>query len=426
MSNTVVVGAQWGDEGKGRIVDLLAEQADLVCRFQGGANAGHTIKVGENEFVLHLVPSGALYPGKLCLIGNGVALDPKALLEEIRGLEKRGIRVKGRLFVSGLCHLTLPYHRLLDEAKEHARGAKKIGTTHKGIGPTYQDKMGRVGIRLADLFEPRAFGEKVRANLREKSFLLSKYYKWKGVSAESIIRSFARFRPKLKGYLADTSGMLATAITQGKSVLFEGAQGTFLDVDFGTYPFVTASNTIAGGATTGAGVGPTKIHSVLGVAKAYTTRVGAGPFPTEFPGAQAEELRRRGNEFGATTGRPRRCGWFDAVMVRHAVRVNGMDSLAITKLDVLDEMVKVKVCTGYKYKGRILRDYPMATSILEKCQPVYEELRGWHKPTRGVRNWFDLPVPARYYLEKISEQVEAKISIVSVGSGREETIWVTR
>ncbi len=426
MPNTVVVGAQWGDEGKGRIVDLLALQADVVCRFQGGANAGHTIKVGKEEFVLHLVPSGALYPGKLCLIGNGVALDPRALLDEVRGLEKRGIKTRGRLFVSGLCHLTLPYHRLLDEAREKARGAKKIGTTHKGIGPTYQDKMGRSGIRFADLFLPRAFGEKVRANVSEKNFLLSKYYRFKTVSAGAIMTSYARMRGKLKPYLADTSRMLAEAISQGKSILFEGAQGTFLDVDYGTYPFVTASNTIAGGACTGAGVGPTKIHSVLGVAKAYTTRVGAGPFPTEFPGALAESLRARGNEFGATTGRPRRCGHFDAVMVRHAVRVSGMDSLAITKLDVLDEMIKVKVCTGYKYKGRILKDYPMATSVLERCQPVYEELKGWHKPTRGVRSWFDLPVQARYYLEKIAEKTEARISIVSVGSEREETIWVTR
>lgn len=426
MANTVVVGAQWGDEGKGRIVDLLAEKADVVCRFQGGANAGHTIKVGQQEFILHLVPSGILYPGKLCLIGNGVVLDPKALLDEIRGLEKRGIKVKGRLAISGFCHLTFPYHRLLDEAKEHARGVQKIGTTHKGIGPTYQDKMGRVGVRFADLFEPRAFGEKVRNNVKEKSFLLSKYYKWKGVSAEAILRQYAAFRPKLKPFLADTSALLDQAITEGKSVLFEGAQGTFLDVDYGTYPFVTASNTIAGGACTGAGVGPTKIDSVLGVAKAYTTRVGAGPFPTEFPKEQAEEMRQRGNEFGATTGRPRRCGWFDAVMVRHAVRVNGMDSLAITKLDVLDEMVKVKICTGYKYKGRVLKDYPMATSILEQCEPVYEELRGWHKSTRGVRNYFDLPYQARHYIEKIAEQVRTKISIVSVGCEREETIWVTR
>ena len=426
MENTVVVGAQWGDEGKGRIVDLLAEKADIICRFQGGANAGHTIKVRDQEFVLHLVPSGILYPGKLCLIGNGVALDPAALLEEIRHLEKRRIKVKGRLFVSGLAHLTFPYHRLLDEAKEHARGARKIGTTHKGIGPTYTDKAERVGIRFADLFEPKAFAEKVRTNVREKNFMLSQFYKWKGISAEGILRRYAGYRPKLKGFFADTSAMLNSAIAQGKSVLFEGAQGTFLDVDYGTYPFVTASNTIAGGACTGAGVGPTKIHSVLGVAKAYTTRVGAGPFPTEFPEAQAKELRDRGNEFGATTGRPRRCGWFDAVMVRQAVRANGMDSLAITKMDVLDEMAKVKICTGYKYKGKILREFPMATSILGKCQPVYEELRGWYKSTREVRNWFDLPVQARYYLEKIAEQVGAKISIVSVGCEREETIWVAR
>lgn len=425
MPNTIVVGMQWGDEGKGRIVDLLAQNSDLVVRYQGGANAGHTIKVGDEETILHLVPSGILYPEKICVIGNGVVVDPKALLDEMASLEKRGIKVKGRLFVSGLAHVTLPYHKLIDEAKEKRRGAKKLGTTHRGIGPTYADKMGRIGIRFSDFLDEKVFSLKLIDNCYEKNYLLRNFYEWKGISYKKIIREYSKYRRKLKDFVVDSSKLVNEAMSSGKSVLFEGAQGTFLDVDFGTYPYVTASNAIAGGACTGLGVGPTRIDSVVGVAKAYTTRVGAGPFPTEFLGEIGEELRQKGCEFGATTGRPRRCGWFDAVMVKTAVRLSGVDSLAITKLDVLDEAPLIKICKGYRIKNHIYKDFPMQTDLLTKCSPVYEEMKGWRRRIDSCRNWFDLPKEARYYLEKISELVGAKISIVTVGQRREETIWIT-
>ncbi|MEW6686224.1 MAG: adenylosuccinate synthase [Candidatus Edwardsbacteria bacterium] len=421
--NTVVVGTQWGDEGKGKIVDLLSQKADIIIRYQGGANAGHTVVIRDKEFVLHLIPSGILRPRKICLIGNGVVIDPKALLEEINYLKTRGIKPEGRLFVSERAHLTLPYHRLLDEAKEMKRGADKIGTTHKGIGPTYTDKMGRTGLRMIDLLYPEYFAENLKRNLSEKNFLLQEFYKYQGLNIEEIITEYKGYAEKLRDYITDISLILRQVIKRGKNLLFEGAQGTLLDIDFGTYPFVTASNTVAGGACTGSGVGPTEIDQVLGVAKAYTTRVGAGPFPTEFP-AEADFVdREQDREYGSTTRRPRRCGWFDAVGVRYSVRLSGIDSLAITKLDVLDKAPKIKICTAYQYKNRIISEFPAYTEILKDCTPVYEEMEGWNQSIKGVRRYKDLPKQCKAYLNRLRELVGVKISIISVGSKREETIF---
>jgi len=424
VANIIVVGTQWGDEGKGKIVDLLASEADIVARYQGGANAGHTVVRDGEEFVFHLIPSGILHKGKICLLGNGVVIDPEALWKEVVQLKKRGIEVEGRLFISENAHLTLPYHRLLDQAKEERRGSTPLGTTHRGIGPTYTDKMGRVGIRVVDLLNPILFAEKVRRNSEEKLFLLKHFYGKKGFDIERLIKEYRIYGKRFKNYIADTTTLINEAIDRGKSILFEGAQGTLLDIDFGTYPFVTASNPIAGGACSGLGVGPTKIDRVIGVAKAYTTRIGAGPFPTEFSPEMNEWVRVKGREYGATTGRPRRCGWFDSIVVRHAVRVNGIDSLTITKLDVLDDFSTLKVCTGYKIKGRVITSFPSQTQLLPFCEPIYEEMEGWRGSTRRARKLKDLPRKAREYLNLISELVGAKISIISVGPRREETIFV--
>jgi len=405
MSCTIVVGAQWGDEGKGKIIDILSRDADIIVRYQGGNNAGHTVVVGDKEFILHLIPSGILHKGKLCIIGNGVVIDPKALLDEIRMLRKKGIDVGGNLLISESAHVIFPYHKVIDKR----RGAK-IGTTGRGIGPCYVDKMARCGIRIADLINKTSLRKKLEANLEGSTEF----------DFDKIYREYLNYGKKIEKNLADVSLVLNKAISKKKRILFEGAQGTLLDIDHGTYPYVTSSNATAGGALTGTGVGPTKIDKVIGVVKAYTTRVGEGPFPTQFEKTLMEKIRRKGKEFGATTGRPRRCGWFDAVIVRHAAIVNGLSEIAVTKLDVLDEMKKIKICTGYKYKGRIYRDFPGDIDILSHSTPVYEEHNGWMKDTSPVTKYKDLPENAKEYLKRLSKLLDTKVTMVSVGSKRRQ------
>lgn len=422
MPNVVVVGAQWGDEGKGKIVDLLTEDADYVVRYQGGHNAGHTVVIGDEEFILHLIPSGILHQGKKCVIGNGVVVDPSALIEEMRALEKRGVRFDNNLFISENAHLIMPYHKAIDKESEKSKGARRIGTTGRGIGPTYADKMARTGIRIADLLNPELFREKLEANLVEMNYFLEKLYKAEGFRLENIFHEYMGYAEVIKVFITDTSLLLNNAIKKGKNILFEGAQGTHLDVDHGTYPYVTSSNSTAGGACTGTGVGPTNINGVLGVVKAYTTRVGSGPLPTELSDKTGELLRERGHEYGATTGRPRRCGWFDAVVVRYAVRVNGFTGVALTKLDVLDEFDEVKICTAYRYKERIYEDMPHDLGVFEGCEPVYQTLRGWRDRTTGITTYDRLPSRAKEYINRIKELVGVDYSIVSTGTKRDETI----
>jgi adenylosuccinate synthase len=419
MANTVIIGAQWGDEGKGKVIDIFAPKADYIVRFQGGNNAGHTVVIGSDSFILHLVPSGILHKRKKCVIGNGVVIDPKALLEEISTLESKGIDVAGRLFISENAHVIFPYHKELDELKEERK--KKIGTTKKGIGPCYADKVARSGIRMADLLNGKVFREKLENNLEEKNSVLDRIYGARTHSFGSLYKEYLGYAERLKGYIVNTSVLLNDAISRGKSILFEGAQGTLLDVDHGTYPFVTSSNATAGGASTGTGVGPTRIDKVIGVVKAYTTRVGEGPFPTEFPIDLMEAIRRKGREFGATTGRPRRCGWFDSVIVRHSVMVNGIDEIVVTKLDVLDDLDRLKLCTAYRFAGKTYRDFPSDIKVLEGCEPVYEELPGWRKDTGAITSYAGLPGNAKNYLKRIQEILKTKIVLVSVGSERRQT-----
>ena len=424
MSNTIVVGAQWGDEGKGKVIDILARNFDYIVRYQGGNNAGHTVVIGEEKFVLHLVPSGILNKKKICVIGNGVVVDPKALIEEIDKLESKGIDVKGRLFVSDNAHMILPYHRVIDELKEIKKGKEKIGTTKRGIGPCYADKVSRSGIRLIDFLNDRVFREKLGSNIEEKNKILKTLYGFSGLDFDRIYAEYARYRERIEGLVADTTLLVNAAMEKRKSVLFEGAQGTMLDVDHGTYPFVTSSNATSGGACTGAGVGPTKITKVIGVVKAYTTRVGEGPFPTEFTCETMDEIRRRGAEFGATTGRPRRCGWFDACLVRHSVMVNGISEIVVTKLDVLDELKKIKICVGYNYKGKAYGRFTGDIGALNECAPVYEEVDGWCRDTTNVTTFLKLPGNAKSYLKRIQKILKTKIILISVGSERRQTITV--
>lgn len=420
--NICIVGAQWGDEGKGKIVDLLAGGVDIVARYQGGANAGHTVRVGKREFVLHLVPSGIVHPGVQCLIGNGVVVDPKSLLEELALLKGQGISVRGRLLISANAHLTLPYHVALDKAREARRGGA-IGTTHRGIGPTYTDKTARTGITVGDLVRWQPFREKLRRNFEEKNFLLQNYYHQRSISYSEILSAYEKFVPKLKPLVRDGAAWLNGMMARGKRVLFEGAQGTFLDVDFGTYPYVTSSSTIAGGACTGLGVGPDKVGKVILVAKAYTTRVGNGPFPTEFDPKMADFVRAKaGDEFGRTTGRPRRCGWFDAAMVRRAVQLNGAGGLAITKLDVLDGMKELRIGVGYTGAGLDKNGFPQSAEEMQMCRPVYRRLPGWQGRTCGVRRYRDLPLNARRYIEAIEALCGARVGMISVGAERGATI----
>jgi adenylosuccinate synthase len=422
MMNLVVIGSQWGDEGKGKIVDLLSESADYVIRYQGGHNAGHTVVSGETVIVLHLIPTGLLHPGKIGVIGNGVVVDPGALLEEIDALSARGISVSGRLFISETAHLIMPYHKAIDKESEKVKGTRKIGTTGRGIGPAYADKMARIGIRVVDLLDPGLFREKLATNLVEMNYFLEQLYKVKGFDLEKVYQEYMEYADRIKPYIADTTLFIDEAIGQGRRLLFEGAQGTHLDVDLGTYPYVTSSNASAGGACTGTGVGPTRINQVLGVAKAYTTRVGSGPFPSELNNEMGEMLRAKGKEFGATTGRPRRCGWFDVVLLRYAVRVNGLTSLAITKLDVLDGLPEIQVCVGYEFEGKVYREMPSALRILEKCTPLYERFAGWSEPTTGITSYDRLPKNAKIYLEAISEKVGCRVDLISTSSKRGETI----
>jgi len=422
MPNLIVLGTQWGDEGKGKIIDLLTDRADVIVRYQGGHNAGHTIVKDGEKFVLHLIPSGILHPGKVCVIGNGVALDPQALLEERDNLIRRGIPVGDNLKISDACHLILPYHRAIDKESEKFRGTRRIGTTGRGIGPAYVDKMARIGIRLGDLQSPALFREKLEQNLAETNYLLEKLYKTHGLDANTIYNETMALAADLLPFIDDTALTLYRAIKAGKTLLFEGAQGTLLDVDHGTYPFVTSSNSSAGGALTGTGVGPTMIDRVLGVTKAYTTRVGSGPFPTELINESGEYLREKGQEFGATTGRPRRCGWFDAPAVRYACRINGITEIALTKIDVLDALPVLKIATGYEIGGKKVAEFPRRVEHLEKARPLYEDHPGWTAPISGVRTFDDLPENAKLYIRRIEELIEVPVTIVSTGVGREETI----
>ncbi len=424
MPGVVVVGAQWGDEGKGKIVDVLTEKADAVARYQGGHNAGHTVVINHEKFILHLIPSGILHQDKLCAIGNGVVIEPSALIEEIDGLKDRGVKVGKNLIISKNAHLIMPYHVAIDNAHEVVRGSKKIGTTGRGIGPAYVDKMARTGIRVADLYYPEVLREKLAANLKEMNYLLKNRYKTRGFTVGALLKKYEGYAARLSDHIADTDIVINDMIAKGRNVLFEGAQGTLLDVDHGSYPFVTSSSATAGGACTGLGVGPTRIAKVIGVVKAYTTRVGGGPFPTEIPGAVGEGLRQRGGEYGATTGRPRRCGWLDFVGLRHALRVNGLTGIAITKLDILDALDTVRVCVAYRYRNGIYKDFPKECSRLEEARPVYEEIEGWKESTVGIRKFEELPKNAQKYLRKIEDTLEVKIDMVSTGQRRDELVML--
>jgi adenylosuccinate synthase len=417
LMNIVVLGAQWGDEGKGKIVDLMTPRFSIVARYQGGHNAGHTVYVGGKKFVLHLIPSGILHAGVTCIIGNGVVIDPHALFTEVEELARLGIEVGDRLLISEKAHLILPYHRELDVLSEARRGERKIGTTSRGIGPAYEDKIGRRGIRVCDLVDTKALADEVRANVDARNQIIKdSTLDWNAVYAELLA-----YGERMRRWTGDATLFLANAIKAGERVLFEGAQATMLDIDHGTYPFVTSSNASVGGVCTGLGVPPRAIDGVLGVAKAYTTRVGEGPLPTELFGDMAERLRESGQEYGASTGRPRRCGWYDAVVVRYSVRINGLDALALTKLDVLDGLDEVNICTGYRIGGRTVTEFP-ANLAAGTCEPIYETLPGWKEPTRGARDFDELPAEARNYIARLEDVSGVPCAIVSTGSDRDETI----
>lgn len=421
--NIIIVGTQWGDEGKGKIIDILSEKADYIVRYQGGSNAGHTVVVNSKEFVFHLIPSGILHEKKICCIGNGVVVDPQALIKEINDLSAAGVDIGNRLRISSIAHLILPYHKVLDRLRETKR-TNKIGTTGRGIGPCYADKINRCGIRMIDLLNPRMLREKLRDNLKEKNEILKKVYRHAGFDFDSIYKDYLNYGRRICRYMCNTAYLLNKAICDKKDILFEGAQGTFLDIDFGTYPFVTSSSSSAGGACIGAGISPVEMDKVVGVAKAYTTRVGEGPFPAEFPPVFEKFIRDKGNEFGATTGRPRRCGWFDCVMVKGAILINGISELAIMKLDVLDGLKSIKLCVSYKYKGKILKEFPQDLEVLNNAKPVYKEMPGWGKTINKIRDYKDLPKNAKTYLSRLQDTLKTRISMVSVGSSREATIFM--
>jgi len=420
MSAVVVVGTQWGDEGKGKITDFLAESADVVARYQGGNNAGHTIMLGDRKYKVHLIPSGIFYGDKMCVLGNGMVIDPKVLIEEIRYVVENGFSA-ANLRISNRAHLIMPYHIRQDALEEELKGAAKIGTTLKGIGPCYMDKAARSGIRVADLLDPDVFKDKVRHMVAMKNRLFEQVYGEPGLDADAIIDDYLRYAETIAPCVTDTSVLLNDAIDAGKKVLFEGAQGVMLDIDHGTYPYVTSSNPSAGGVCIGAGIGPTKIGKVIGVAKAYTSRVGDGPFPTELKDETGDRIREVGHEYGTTTGRPRRVGWFDSVVVRHARRVSGITGLSLNSVDVLTGLPVVKICTAYRYKGDLIREYPASLRVLGECEPVYEELPGWTEDLSGVRKLEDLPANARRFVERIAELTGIPIAIFSVGRAREQT-----
>ncbi len=421
--NLAVVGVQWGDEGKGKIVDILSRDFDCVARYQGGHNAGHTVSVGNRRHVLHLIPSGIFQAGVKCVIGGGVVLDPLALLEESEAIQTAlSISVKGRLFVSNRCHLILPYHRVLEAAIEKQLGERRIGTTSRGIGPAYEDKVARRGLRVCDLLDRSTLPEKIRVQVVEKNRVLEALKYPQTIDCEPICEAYVRYGEKIRPLVIDTSVMLNELIRDGKSILFEGAQGTLLDVDHGTFPFVTSSNAAAGGVATGLGISPKHVHGVIGVSKAYTTRVGAGPFPTECHDVSGELLRTRGNEYGSTTGRPRRCGWFDGPAARYATMINALDSVVITKIDVLDAFDEIPFCVDYRYKGSVLKEFPADAAVLAKIEPVYKNIRGWKQSLDGKKEWSDLPTAAQDYLKFLSAYLGVPLNMISTGPGRDETI----
>jgi adenylosuccinate synthase len=423
VKNVAVVGAQWGDEGKGKIVDILSEEFDCVARYQGGHNAGHTISIGGRRHVLHLIPSGIFHPGVKCVVGGGVVLDPQAFIEESEAIQKAAsVSIAGRLLVSNRCHLILPYHRVLEAAIEKQLGDRRIGTTSRGIGPAYEDKMARRGIRVCDLMSPETLPEKIRIQVAEKNRALRAYTDPQTIDPAPIVESYCQLGEKIRPFVADTTVALNEMIRSGKSILFEGAQGTLLDVDHGTFPFVTSSSAAAGGVATGLGISPKHVHAVIGISKAYATRVGAGPFPTESVDSAGEQLRTRGNEFGSTTGRPRRCGWFDGPAARYAAMVNALDSIVITKIDVLDTFDEIPFCVDYKYKGSLLKEFPADTSMLADVVPVYKNLRGWKQSLAGKKEYSDLPSVAQDYLKFLADYLETPVSMISTGPGRDETI----
>ena len=424
MPSTCVVGMVWGDEAKARVVDVFSEKADIVVRYQGGSNAGHTVIVGDEKFVFHLVPSGILRPGKLCVIANGVVVDPELLIEEVEELETRGVEVYKQLVVSGRAHIVMPYHKVLDAVVEDSRGSGKVGTTLRGIGPCYRDKAGRSGIRAAQLVDPDSLRVLLERNLEHVNKLLTRIYDREPLEFEPMYEKFSKLGRKMKPLIKDTVQLLNDALKNGKQVLFEGAQGAMLDIDFGTYPYLTSSNTTTGGICTGSGVPPKMVGSVTGVLKAYATRVGEGPFPTEVFGQVGDEIREKGAEYGATTGRPRRCGWLDGVVARYAATVNGVDKLAITKLDVLSGQKTIKVCVAYELNGSRCETVPADYRILEGCRPVYEELPGWDRDISAARQLSDLPKAAQDYVDYLERLVEARVELVSVGSERDQVIHV--
>lgn len=421
MSSLAIVGSQWGDEGKGRIVDLLSSQVDMVVRFQGGNNAGHTVVRGKDVFKLHLIPSGILYPEATCVIGDGVVLNPAVLIEELDNLKKKNINIEN-LRISCKAHMVMPYHVVLDKAREHRLGKSKIGTTHKGIGPVYSDKASRSGIRTQDLLDRKIFKAKLEEELSLKNAIIEKVYGMQPLDLEEIYEDYMLYAERIGKYIVDTAFLINGFLDQNKSVLFEGAQATMLDIDHGTYPYVTSSSTTAGGVCTGAGVGPGRLDEVLGIAKAYSTRVGSGPFPTEIKGGIGDLLREKGYEYGTTTGRPRRCGWFDAVVLKYSVMLNYLDSIALTKLDVLSGLDKIKICNSYKYKKEVYKDLPCHQTILHKCTPLYEEFEGWSEDITGILKYEDLPPAARKYIERIEEIIKVPVSMVSVGPERNQII----
>jgi len=420
--NVAIVGLQWGDEGKGKIVDILAKGFDCVARYQGGHNAGHTVNFGGRRHVLHVVPSGIFHEGVACVVGGGVVLDPIAFLEELDGLQAVGVNAQGRLFVSNRCHVILPYHRAVEAAMEKQLGDRKIGTTSRGIGPAYEDKIGRRGLRVCDLLDPELFASKIRAQVDLKTRALESLGSTERLDAENIVHSYLKYAEEIRPFVIDSAAFINKLLSEGKSVLFEGAQATLLDIDHGTYPFVTSSSASVGGVAAGLGISPKHVQGVIGIMKAYTTRVGTGPFPTEADDSCGERIRKLGSEFGATTGRPRRCGWFDGPAGRYAAMINAPDLVVITKLDVLDEFAEIPFCTEYRYKGSVLREFPAEEEVLEKVEAVYRKLPGWQSSIAGIREWKQLPVKAQDYLKFLSDYLGVEIGMVSTGPGRDETI----
>jgi adenylosuccinate synthase len=417
----VIVGAQWGDEGKGKIVDLLSENVDIVARYQGGANAGHTVSINGKTYVFHLIPSGILHPNVICVIGNGVVIDPIALLKEIQMVKSAGVDITGRLLISHNAHLIMPYHKLIDNISD--RGERKIGTTGQGIGPAYADKYARIGIRIVDLLDKDTLCKKLRENIREKNEILKKIYNAGELNVDKIIDEYIQFDREMDQFITDTAMYLNKAIIDGKRMLLEGAQGALLDIDHGTYPYVTSSNPTAGGAATGLGIPPTKINGVIGVVKAYTTRVGEGPFPTELKDEIGKYLRKMGAEYGSTTGRPRRCGWLDLVSLKYSIMINGIEEIAITKLDVLDGLDEVKICVGYEINGKKIKNFPSDARTLGNVKPVYETFKGWRKKISQINSYTELPNEAKNYIEAIEDYTGVKVRIISIGADREKTIY---